>query len=477
MEECEKTVQRYRDIEPEDFNTDDHVHELALQEVAALPTAAAAKFGAFLDGQSFQPGDFDVMSMDQWAALRVTTRWHSYQEEAEVKDPPVGEGGSKGQEAQEEAEVKAQVVGGRSKGPETQEEAEVKAPVVGQGDSKGPETQEHVDEGGAVGQRGTSAHKWIKTTGVDGAMNGFTSQGWYVSITHMQEYQDFSCEELRVQDYEAGRRVTSEGKAQAAEAKAIWKAVEARAKAEAEAKTAAEKVAVAKAAAIERRREVAVRLAQARGLVSMPKGVPSSYLQQIVRERHSLDATWGAEMCTALMRAVVNTHLADVKLLLDALCNIEATDANGRTALAYCMIYGRDDMARELLARGASIQTLTKHKQSLVFLASRFGHTRVLETVLSQEGGRELLRLKDSFGESALHIAAEFGHSAVVEVLVKEGGRDFLFVKKGGETCLHVAAQEGRSAVVEVLVKEGGRDLLVCLDKHGASALYIAGLF
>ena len=85
-------------------------------------------------------------------------------------------------------------------------------------------------------------------------------------------------------------------------------------------------------------------------------------------------------------------------------------------------------MARELLARGASIQTLTKHNQSLVYLASRFGHKCVLETVLSEKDGRTLLRIKDSYGETALHIASEFGHSAVVEVLVKEGGRDFLFL-------------------------------------------------
>jgi nuclear pore complex protein Nup98-Nup96 len=60
--------------------------------------------------------------------------------------------------------------------------------------------------GGQSQQKGTAAHKWTKTTGVDGATTGATTQGQYMAITHMQQYSDHSFEELRVQDYEAGRK-------------------------------------------------------------------------------------------------------------------------------------------------------------------------------------------------------------------------------------------------------------------------------
>ncbi len=68
--------------------------------------------------------------------------------------------------------------------------------------------------GGALGgggrgqsqQNGTAVHKWTKTTGVDGATTGATTQGQYIAITHMQQYSEHSFEELRMQDYEAGRK-------------------------------------------------------------------------------------------------------------------------------------------------------------------------------------------------------------------------------------------------------------------------------
>ena len=48
--------------------------------------------------------------------------------------------------------------------------------------------------------------KWTKTQGPDGAPNSScTTEGTYMAITAMQAYQNCSFEELRVQDYEAGR--------------------------------------------------------------------------------------------------------------------------------------------------------------------------------------------------------------------------------------------------------------------------------
>lgn len=80
--ECEKVLQRYRDMEAEDLNNDEHMHQLALQEVATLPAAAAAKFAAFCQNQSVNPQVYDLMSMELWAAAVVSKKWHAYQEEA-----------------------------------------------------------------------------------------------------------------------------------------------------------------------------------------------------------------------------------------------------------------------------------------------------------------------------------------------------------------------------------------------------------
>ncbi len=63
------------------LNSDEHLHHLALQEVADLPTAAAAKFSYFCQDQRVNTANFNLMSMEQWAALRVTEMWHAYQAE------------------------------------------------------------------------------------------------------------------------------------------------------------------------------------------------------------------------------------------------------------------------------------------------------------------------------------------------------------------------------------------------------------
>ncbi len=80
--ECEEVLQRYRDMEAGDLNNDEHMHQLALQEVATLPGAAAAKFAAFCQNQSVNHTSYDIMSMEMWAAVVVSKKWHAYQQEA-----------------------------------------------------------------------------------------------------------------------------------------------------------------------------------------------------------------------------------------------------------------------------------------------------------------------------------------------------------------------------------------------------------
>jgi hypothetical protein len=80
--ECEEVLQRYGDMEAEDLNNDEHMHQLALQEVATLPAAAAAKFAAFCQNQSVTDATYDIMSMELWAAVVVSKKWHAYQQQA-----------------------------------------------------------------------------------------------------------------------------------------------------------------------------------------------------------------------------------------------------------------------------------------------------------------------------------------------------------------------------------------------------------
>ena len=54
--------------------------------------------------------------------------------------------------------------------------------------------------------QGTVVVRWQKTQGIDGAGANTSQQGTYMAITHMPQYQNYSFEELRVQDYQASRK-------------------------------------------------------------------------------------------------------------------------------------------------------------------------------------------------------------------------------------------------------------------------------
>jgi len=75
------------------------------------------------------------------------------------------------------------------------------------GSAAGPASTPAIASGPAMG---ICPPKWTKTQGPDGAPNSSsTAEGTYMAITAMHAYQSCSFEELRVQDYEAGRNPAS----------------------------------------------------------------------------------------------------------------------------------------------------------------------------------------------------------------------------------------------------------------------------
>jgi len=324
VNECKRTEQRLRTTSPEAFNNSEHVHNLALQEIAALSCGAAAKFSAFSETQSINKGNFDLMSMEQWAALRVNEKWHVYQEAARLWQ-----------------------------------------------------------EAGAT--KANDTHTRLRLAALDLAV-----ERGLVSVDR-------------------------------------------------------------DAVAMERLQSSAVL-----------EPMQSSAVQH-------LDAISGSDNNTALIRAVASTHISDVRLLLDAGCSIDASDAKGCTPLAYSMIFGLKDIAQELLKRGASVRAETTRGESLLFLASRFGHVKLVDTIREhlkqhplpdgQTFHSMLLVTEPRNNHSCLWVAAQQGHVAMVSLLLKAGGRDLLCcMSSDGMSCLHAAAESGHAQVVEVstLIECGG---------------------
>jgi ankyrin repeat protein len=101
---------------------------------------------------------------------------------------------------------------------------------------------------------------------------------------------------------------------------------------------------------------------------------------------------------------------------------------------------------------------------------------------------REVLNVKDRYGETALHLAANSGNADVVEKILaaigdnKELLKDLLTAKdKNGDTALHLAAESGKTGIVEKILaaakkQELLKEVLTAKSKNGMTLLPSAAL-
>ena len=90
----------------------------------------------------------------------------------------------------------------------------------------------------------------------------------------------------------------------------------------------------------------------------------------------------------------------------------------GLTALHVAAQYGRLDMVRYLVKKGASFSARDNHGGTALHYAAE-GHLDVVRYLV--ENGADVHARDTIFGSTALHVAAFYGHLAVVKYLVGQG--------------------------------------------------------
>ncbi|CAH1991966.1 unnamed protein product [Acanthoscelides obtectus] len=125
------------------------------------------------------------------------------------------------------------------------------------------------------------------------------------------------------------------------------------------------------------------------------------------------------------------------------------------------------EIVKELIKRGAKVNSHMKDKATPLFIAAQNGHYKILVYLLAQ-GAEPDFRRTD--GATPLWIAAQMGHDHIVAQLLKAGA----FVdasRHDGATPLFKAAHKGHSAVVGELLKyKPSLEILT----NGESALHAA---
>jgi ankyrin repeat protein len=158
---------------------------------------------------------------------------------------------------------------------------------------------------------------------------------------------------------------------------------------------------------------------------------------------------------TALLLASQGGHLEVVRLLVE--CGGASVSAgralDGRTPLMEACLHGRLQVARELLARGASANAATGWGWTCLMMASMNGFTKVVRELLGR--GAAVNAAQSSDGTTALMEACRNGHLEAARALIERGASVDAAMEYTGVTPLMLACQQGHLGVVSLLLTSG----------------------
>lgn len=187
---------------------------------------------------------------------------------------------------------------------------------------------------------------------------------------------------------------------------------------------------------------------------------------------------------TALQRAVENGHMRIVTFLLDSGAKIDHHGTGlhiSETSLIKAAQSSFEDIACLLVSRGANIYARSRSGESLLHLAAKKGHEKLLLRLLDSEAHVDELT---PTGNTVLMLAAENGLAATIQYLLSkyETVRDQINLRGGAwrdadgyihpSSALFRAASNGHTSTVEILLQFGTD--VNGTSEHGQTALAAA---
>ncbi|XP_059173540.1 transient receptor potential cation channel subfamily A member 1-like [Physella acuta] len=168
----------------------------------------------------------------------------------------------------------------------------------------------------------------------------------------------------------------------------------------------------------------------------------------------------------------------NLKYLLDVIKNIpnlnlivNAKDTGGYTPLHHAAELGLTSAVPILFELGAQLRYKNKENLSPFHLAIKAGCMKVCLAMLKRTTGGVTISEIDGRGRSPVHLAARYGHVKILDTLVKLGAR--MKRDKDGNTPLHYAAAAGNLICAENLLHVWG-SVLNAQNNVGDTALHLA---
>jgi ankyrin repeat protein/serine/threonine protein kinase/Flp pilus assembly protein TadD len=136
-----------------------------------------------------------------------------------------------------------------------------------------------------------------------------------------------------------------------------------------------------------------------------------------------------------------------VKDLLDKGADVDSKGEYDNTALIGAAEEGHADIVRLLLADGAYVDARNQWQETALILAAEEGHTEVIRQLLENNAA---VNLRDEWERTALMWAAIRGHAHIAAMLLAEGA-DISAKDRNGKRALEMALEEGSSELARLL--------------------------
>ncbi len=193
-------------------------------------------------------------------------------------------------------------------------------------------------------------------------------------------------------------------------------------------------------------------------------------IRTLLKQKADVNAT-EADGFTALHWAAQRNDLQLVDLLLGAGANAKASTRYNITPLYLAAVNGNAAMLERLLKAGADPNGTSQEGQTMLMTAALSGKADAVRLLLTR--GATIDTKEPYRGQTALMWAAAEGNTAAVDVLV-EAGADLKLTSNGGFTPLLFAVRNAHIETAVALLKRGANVNDIAPD--GSSALSIAAV-
>ena len=177
----------------------------------------------------------------------------------------------------------------------------------------------------------------------------------------------------------------------------------------------------------------------------------------------------GAAHDTSLMDAVRQRNVKAVTALLENGADVNATTADGTTALDIAALVDDVNIASVLIEKGAKVRSVNRYGVGALWLAAQNGDAALM-TRLLEAGADPNAALPE--GETVLMTASRTGTAAAVAALIAAGADVNAHEGWKGQTALMWAAASDNTAAIAVLLGAGAD--LRAKSKGGFTALLFA---